>query len=185
VAVFANLGDPVLKGAQTFTTFAEAYAARYPSDPVEFFGFGNVPASPAVTLRPSVPAATLETLYASDVDVVFDLAPFETSERNYYQMNSWPLATEAVVRGAVLFALDNSGANARNGFRFRDGLTVVDAADFGPALDALHAYAANRSLLARHSLAIQSPRCVTFSLPCTPGPRARGHLRRHWGWPRA
>ena len=68
--------------------------------------------------------------------------------------NGWPLGGEAVVHGSVLFTTELYQQNARNGFNFSRGLTVVVGSGFA-SLKTLHDYVVDPAKLHRHSVAIQ------------------------------
>jgi hypothetical protein len=158
VVCFTSLGDIKEKGADHYVSFAEAFHTRYPRDNVVFWGIGNVPPSPIVQVLPAMPQAELDKVYADRVDV------YITCE-NTDRMNGWPLGSEAVLRGAVLFATDDNNYNDGNGYFFSEGFTRLGnrSADNMAALEQLHRYAEDFNELHRHSVAIQQRAVKLFS----------------------
>jgi hypothetical protein len=156
--VLTSLGDIKEKGADHFVSLAEAFHTRYPRDNVVFWGIGNVPPSPSVQVLPAMPQAELDKVYVDRVDV------YITCE-NTDRMNGWPLGSEAVLRGAVLFATDDNNYNDGNGFFFSEGFTRLGnrSADNMAALEQLHRYAEDFNELHRHSVAIQQRAVKLFS----------------------
>jgi hypothetical protein len=158
IVAFASLGNIKEKGADHFVDFAEAFRTRHPHDNVIFWGIGNVPASIAVQALPIMPQAALDKLYAEHVDVYITC---ENTDRKH----GWPLGLEAVLRGAVLFAVDDHNYNDQNQFFFTEGFTRLGnrSTDNSAALQRLHRYSEDFDELHRHSLAIQQRSVDLFS----------------------
>ena len=152
---FTSLGAMEEKGADHYITIAEAYQALYGLDGIEFLGIGNVPSSPAVTALQSMPQVSLDALYASRVDIIFNL------DRTHNR-HGWPLGSEAVLQGAVLFSTDKHGLNEANKFYFHDGFVRVIEGDVAATVKALRTYALDRALLSRHSFAVQERTAKLF-----------------------
>lgn len=155
VVCMTSLGSVEEKGADSYVAIAEAYTARYGATaPAVFLGVGRIPPSKAVTLLGQMSQAALSELYASRVDVAFNL------ERARGK-NGWPLASEAMLQGCVLISTDMNGENAF--YRFGEEVTIVADRDIDAAVAALHALATDRARLHRLSGVIADRAWAAFS----------------------
>lgn len=150
LVVFTSLGEVNNKGADLYVTLAEAFRTRFPRDDVVFRAIGNVPASWAIEAHALMPQSDLDQFYRKEADVIIAL------ERSGIQ--AWPLASEAMAQGVVLFTTDVSNQNEGNGYRFGDHVNIVELtesrehlADPISVLERLRQYASDRALLHRHS----------------------------------
>jgi len=147
-ACFTSLGDVKEKGADLYVAIAESFRRTHPKDNVVFFGVGAVPPSSAVVHLESMPQASLDAFYREHVDIIFNL---ERTDR----LNGWPLGTEAVAQGAVLFTTDHLNLNERNGYNFGEEVHIVVEANMEATVHRLHLYYGDRPVLHNHSLAGQ------------------------------
>lgn len=145
---FTSLGSVQEKGADTYVIIAELYKTTFPNDNTVFFGVGIVPRSLAVTHLELMPQKSLENFYRNHVDVIFNL---ERTDRRH----GWPLGTEAITRGAILFTTDQHNMNARNNYHFDDGMYIVHENALKDTVRRLHDYYVDRKMLHQHSVAIQ------------------------------
>jgi hypothetical protein len=148
---FTSLGVIAQKGADLYISIAEAFRAAHPEDNVVFIGVGAVPPSVDVVHLDPMPQAALDAFYQSHVDIIFNL---ERTDR----LHGWPLGSEAMAKGAVLFTTDHQNLNERNGFHFGEEVHFVEAngtESVESTIERLHAYYGDRHMLHAHSLAGQ------------------------------
>ena len=145
---FTSLGVVIDKGADHYLQIAELFATTYPADNVIFLGVGIVPPSPAVAHLRAMPQTALDAFYQQTVDIMFNLDRTDCE-------HGWPLGTEGLVKGAVLFSTDLHNMNERNGYRFGEEVFIVNETHMNRTVDQLHAYYEDRDMLHRHSLAGQ------------------------------
>ena len=150
LVVFTSLGEVYNKGADLYVTLAEAFKTRFPHDGVAFRAIGNVPASWAIQAHEPMPQSELDRFYRKEADVIIAL------ERSGIQ--SWPLGSEAMAQGVVLFTTDVSNQNEGNGYHFGDHVNIIELtesrehlADPISVIERLREYASDRVLLHRHS----------------------------------
>ena len=92
-----------------------------------------------------MPQQQLDAFYRDEVDIIFNL------ERTQYR-NGWPLGTEGLLMGLVLFTTDAYNLNERNGFNFGTEVTIVTEGRENLTVEAIHRYTLNRHLLLEHSM---------------------------------
>lgn len=148
VVAMASVGNVQNKGADVYVKLAELYHARYPGSNVVFYGIGNIPSSPIVVPLATMPQVNLSMLYRNEVDVMF-------SPESHNGGNTWPMGTEAVVQGAVLFSTDFHDMNRLNGYLFDKGFVKITV-EADECLSFLRQYELNRTLLHEHSQALQA-----------------------------
>jgi hypothetical protein len=157
---FTSLGNPEQKGADTYVRIAEMYQQRYPADPVLFFGVGNVPASDAVVHVSSMTQSQLTLFYHHNIDIIFNLDRTKN-------MNGWPLGSEAMIEGAVLFSTDSHNMNEKTGFRF--DFHRVDEANLSSTIVKIRQLLYDPDLLLDLSKKMQQRSFELFSFDATMG----------------
>lgn len=144
-ACFTSLGNPHEKGADLYARIAELYRSTYPQDNVTFYGIGSVISAVDMVVFDPMPQQQLDAFYRDEVDIIFNL------ERTQYR-NGWPLGTEGLLMGLVLFTTDAYNLNERNGFNFGTEVTIVTEGRENLTVEAIHRYTLNRHLLLEHSM---------------------------------
>lgn len=155
---FTSVGNMEKKGAYEYQEIAERYALTYPYDPVKFFAVGNVPNSMNIISLKAMDQKMLSKFYRDDVDIIFNL---DTTDNE----NGWPLGSEAMLEGNILFSTDPRDLNVANGFNFE--FFKVNLSDIDQVLRNLRSLRKNRKKMIAMQKATQKKACALFSYNVT------------------
>jgi hypothetical protein len=151
---FTSMGDPIYKGTYIYIDIVTKYINKYPEDKINFCGIGSVPQNENITVYPPMSQKDLDNFYYDNVDIILNLDTGLT-------FNGFPLGTEAMVQGVVLFTTDVHGLNQKNEFFYGEEMHKIDKNNIDYVLDKIHQLYSDRNLLHEYSIKIQQK---TFDL---------------------
>jgi hypothetical protein len=165
VGCFTSLGGFKAKGAHLYVKFVEEFQEKYPEDQIRFVGVGATLPSPRIISVAALAQDELSGFYRDEVDVIFN---FDTTKN----VNGWPLGSEAMVEGALLFTTDLDSMRERTGYGYREEVetlncTAADSCDFASSIERLHTIVNDRRLLAKLSIVSQTKTVKLFDFRAT------------------
>lgn len=159
---FTSLGVAQQKGTLTYIKIVNHFLNKYKNENVEFFSVGLVPDATNIKHFDPMAQYELDKFYYENIDIIFNLD-------TYVMFNGFPLGSEGMAQGSILFTTDPFDLNIKCGFNYGNEMVIINPENLDHIVDQIQYLNKNRNILNENSILIQNKTYELFNYQNTMG----------------